>query len=414
MSENTGTQKTQKKRLLILTADAGFGHRSAANAVLDAVKDLYGNQCVVKIVNPLDERKTPAFLRDSQADYDRLVKLPAELYQFGYDASSTVVPATIAEQALIVLLYEVMRNIVRSFRPDAILMTYPLYQSPLRAVVTIMRLQIPLLVAITDLVTVHRVWFSKTCDLALAPTENVRDLAINYGLTPEQVQVTGLPVNPQVVTEQRSAYEIRESLGWETGLTTVLAIGSRRVDRLVDALNVLNHFGHKLQLIMVAGKDEQLYQTLKEIDWHVPVCLYEYASNIPTLMKAADIVMCKAGGLVVTEALACGRPLLLIDAIPGQEIGNADYVVQNGAGSLARSSMEVLETMAHWMMNDGEMLRTCSENARALGRPNAAYEIATIFWLAANGEKYRENPARGTGRLWLVDLLTRNKIKLED
>ena len=101
------------------------------------------------------------------------------------------------------------------------------------------------------------------------------------------------------------------------------------------------------------------------------------------MMKAADIIVCKAGGLIVTEALACGCPLILIDAIPGQETGNADYVVQNGAGDLARSTMEVLETVSHWLMNGGQLLRQRAENARRLGRPDAAYEVANAVWLAA-------------------------------
>src|SRR5512142_1603554 len=139
-------------RVLILTADAGFGHRSAANAVASALHEVYGDLCEVKIANPLEDKRAPFFLRDSQSDYDKMVRNMPELYRFGYDASDASVPAVIVEQALVVLLFEVMRDIIRTYRPDVILSTYPLYQSPLRAVMTIMRSQVPLLVAITDLV----------------------------------------------------------------------------------------------------------------------------------------------------------------------------------------------------------------------------------------------------------------------
>ncbi len=404
----------EHKRLLILTADAGFGHRTAANSVAAALKELYGDRCDVNIVNPLEDRRAPFFLRDSQADYDKFVRRLPELYRFGYDASDAIVPATIAEQALIVLLFEVMRDIVRTYRPDAILTTYPLYQSPLRAVMTITRSNIPLLVSITDLVTVHRLWFHNGVDLCLVPNTLVRDLAFNYGLSPEQVQVTGIPVNPEVVREQSSPREIRQSLGWDPDKITVLAVGSRRVDRLVDSLNILNHFGLPLQLAVVAGKDKKLYRDLEEMDWHVPVKIYEYVNNVPMMMKAADIIVSKAGGLVVTEALACGRPLLLIDAIPGQETGNADYVVQNGAGDLARTSMEVLEAVAHLLMNDGELLRQRAEHAQELGRPNAAYDVAQALWSAAEHAPTSIPGTHGTGRLRLIDLLSRNQIFLDE
>ncbi len=414
MTESSRPGSPALKRLLILTADAGFGHRSAANAVAAALNELYGDLCEVSIVNPLEDRRAPFFLRDSQSDYDKLVRRLPELYRIGYETSDAVVPAVIAEQALIVLLFEVMNDLVRSYRPDAILTTYPLYQAPLRAVMTITRAAIPLLVSVTDLATVHRLWFSNSVDLSLVPTTIVRDLALNYGLSPEQLQVTGIPINPAVRNEKRSAWEIRQSLGWETDLTTVLAVGSRRVDRLVDSLEVLNHFGQPLQLVVVAGKDEQLYHDLRDMDWHVPVRLYEYADNVPTMMKASDMIVCKAGGLIVTEALACGCPPILIDAIPGQETGNADYVVQNGAGDLALSTMEVLETVSHWLMNGGQLLRQRAENARGLGRPDAAYEVANAVWLSAQRSAASAAGQRGTGRLRLVDLLKRNQIDVED
>ncbi len=412
MSDSLLPSSASRKRILILTADAGFGHRSAANAVASALNELYGDLCEISIVNPLEDRRAPFFLRDSQADYDKLVRRLPELYRLGYDASDAEVPAVIVEQALTVLLFEVMRDIVRTHRPDAILTTYPLYQSPLRAVMTITRATIPLLVTITDLATVHRLWFHNGIDTCLVPTSIVRDLALNYGLLPEQVQITGIPVNPEVVRERRSPVEIRQSLGWDTGLTTVLAIGSRRVERLVETLNIFNHFGRPLQLVVVAGKDQELYAALKQVDWHVPVQLYEYIQNIPVLMKAADIIVSKAGGLVITESLACGCPLMLVDVLPGQEAGNADYVVHNGAGDLARTPVEVLETTAHWLRDGGRLLKDRTENARRLGRPNAAYEAANAVWLAA--QRAPAAGSRGTGRLRLIDLLTRNHIDLDE
>jgi 1,2-diacylglycerol 3-beta-galactosyltransferase len=401
-----------RKRVLILTADAGFGHRSAANAIAMALEKSYGDVCDIDVVNPLEDRRAPFFLRDSQADYDKMVRRMPELYRFGFDASDAMVPAAIAEQGLTVLLFEVMRDLIRTYRPDVIVSTYPFYQAPLGAVLTIMRLSIPLIVAITDLATVHRLWFNNTVDLCLVPNEFVRDLALNYGLRPEQVQVTGIPVSPQILEEQRSPAEIREALGWQQDMITALAVGSRRVDRLFDTLNILNHFGMPIQLIVVTGKDQALFDALQEVDWHVPVKMYEYVTNLPVMMKAADFLVSKAGGLIVTESLACGLPLLLIDAIPGQEVGNADFVVQNGAGDLARTSMEVLEAISHWMLDDGALLSQHAENARQLGRPNAAFEVATAAWLLAHRSATPAPP--GTGRLRLIDLLSRNQVHWED
>jgi 1,2-diacylglycerol 3-beta-galactosyltransferase len=144
----------------------------------------------------------------------------------------------------------------------------------------------------------------------------------------------------------------------------------------------------------------------------VPVKLYEYVTNIPTMMRAADAVICKAGGLIVTESLAAGRPMLLVDAIPGQETGNADLVVRSGAGDLVRSEREVIETVAHWLMTGGKLLQERSHCAAALGRPQAAYDVASQAYMAA---QRAVSPHRHLfSRRTLIDLFTRNEIRWGD
>jgi len=402
----------EKKRILILTADAGFGHRSAANAIAAAINIKYPDLCDIDVVNPLEDRRTAFFLRDSQADYDKLVQNVPELYRFGYDASDTTVTSAIVESALTVLLFEVIRDIVRQYQPDVIITTYPLYQSPLEAVFTMSNRDVPLLTVVTDLANVHRIWFNRMADLCLVSTSIVRDQALNHGLVHDQVQVTGIPVNPELASECRTREEIRAELGWRSDMTTVLAVGSKRVDRLLDTLNVLNHFGKPVQLAVVAGKDQELYAELKQMIWHVPTHLYEFTDNVPMMMRAADCLVCKAGGLVVTEALAAGCPLMLIDVIAGQETGNAEYVVSSGAGDLARSDIEVLVTFAHWMMDGGKLLKQRAEIAAQLGRPKAALEIAELAYQAAlRGQaSHRHVFSRRT----LIDLFNRNKVRWGD
>jgi UDP-N-acetylglucosamine:LPS N-acetylglucosamine transferase len=153
---------------------------------------------------------------------------------------------------------------------------------------------------------------------------------------------------------------------------------------LYESLHVLNHSGLSLQLVVVAGGDDDLYHRFQQTEWHQETHLYNFVTNMATLMRAADCVMGKAGGLTVTEALACGLPIILINVIPGQETGNADYVVNGNAGDFARDPMEVLEVMCHWLEKEGELYKARSQNAHSLGRPRAAYDVAELVWTAAN------------------------------
>jgi len=383
-----------KKKILILTADAGFGHRSAALALDSALNERYGELIQTEISNPLDDKRTPFFLRDSQSDYDRWIKNFPELYKFGYEASDALVPKVLLEQTLSTLLYDVIQDVLKKSKPDVVVSTYPLYQASMVSLTIRRKHKIPFYTVVTDLSTVHRLWFNSRVTGCFVPNRHVADLALNYGVPPEKITISGIPVHPDLVRETRSKNEIRQELGLQNDIPTILAVGSRRVEHLLDALNVINHFGSPIQLIVVAGKDDELYNAANQMTWHIPVKIFNFVENMPTLMHASDIMLCKAGGLIVTESLACGLPMILIDVIPGQETGNAEYVMAYGAGDMSETPLQLLELLSHWMRNDGSLYKKRAENAKAIGLPNSAYTVAEILVNAANRFPIAPLPSR--------------------
>ncbi len=370
------------KHILILTADYGFGHRSAANAIAEALAETHGPDCSVEIVNPLDSPRVPAFLRENQKTYNRLVREMPELYKLGYQVSERRVPGSLLRSTFTLMLFNVLREIVHQERPDVIVCTYLFYQGILDAIFVVDRIRVPLLTVVTDLATVNRLWFHPAADLCLVPTQTVYDLAIEAGLPPEKLKITGIPVRLELSRGSSDQAALRSELGWRQDLFTVLAIGSKRVDNLYDSLRVLNHSSWPLQLVVAAGGDEELFRQFQETDWHVETHLYNFVAEIGTFMKAADCVLSKAGGLTVSEALACGRPLILVDVIPGQETGNAAYVVAGNAGILAKDPLEVLEAMCHWLENGRRYYYQQAQNSCLLGRPRAAFDVAECIWAA--------------------------------
>lgn len=373
----------QRKKVLILTADAGFGHRSAAIALSTALEESYGSELELEIANPLDDKGTPFFLRDSQTDYDRWVRNVPELYKLGYDASDSLIPTVLMEQALAAMELDVIRDLFKKSQPDVVVTTYPLYQSAISTLFTNRKYRVPFYTVVTDLSTVHRLWFHNKVDGCLVPNKLVADLAMNYGVAQQKISITGIPVHPNVVSETRDKNTIRKALGWQTDIPTILAVGSRRVENLLDSLNIINHFGMPLQLIVVAGKDESIYNSASQMEWHIPAKVYNFVENMPELMHASDMIICKAGGLIVTESLACGLPMILVDVIPGQETGNAQYVIAYGAGEMSTTPTDILEILCHWMMNNGNQFIRMAANAKAIGKPRSAFDAADIIYHAA-------------------------------
>jgi 1,2-diacylglycerol 3-beta-galactosyltransferase len=380
------------KRILVLMADYGYGHRSAANAISEALQETHGQDCVIEIVNPLNDEDAPQFFRDNQANYDKLVREMPDLYKLGYQVSDSPVASSLIENTMTLMLFNVLRKIVRQHQPDVIVCTYMFYPAILSAVFAIEKLRIPLFTVVTDLATVQKLWFHPQADLCLVPTQTVHDLAVDAGLPLEGVKITGIPVHPVLAKGRQDQASIRLNLGWRPDLFTVLAVGSKRVEHMYDSLRALNHSGLPLQLAVVAGGDDNLYQRLEQTEWHLETHLYNFVTDIASLMRAADCVLGKAGGLTVTEALACGLPLILVDVLPGQETGNAEYVVSGNAGDLAREPLEVLEVMCHWLENGQELYNKRVQNARRLGFPRAAYDVAELVWAAAMAPGEMDKP----------------------
>lgn len=372
------------KKILILTADYGYGHRSAANAIAEALHETHGQECSVEIINPLDDPRAPAFFQENQNDYDRLVREMPDLYKLGYHASESRLVGSLVNGTLTLTLLNVLREIIRQKQPDVIVCTYPLYQGILSTAFAVEKKHIPLLTVVTDLETVSPLWFHPVADLCLVPTQTVYNLTIEAGLPPEHVKITGIPVRPDLVNGIQDPASRKLSLGWRPDLFTLLAIGSKRTEHLYDALRVLNHSGMPLQLVVVAGGDHELYQRFQETEWHVETHCYNFVAEMGFFMRAADCILSKAGGLTVSEALACGLPLILVDVIPGQETGNANHVVSGKAGVMARDPIEVLETVCHWLEKDRRLYFQQAQNARQLGHPRAAFDVADFVWAAAS------------------------------
>jgi 1,2-diacylglycerol 3-beta-galactosyltransferase len=371
------------KRILILTADAGYGHRSAAMAVAEALKEAHADACAVEIVNPLEDKRVPALLRRSGTSYDWKVRKIPHFYKLNYEVSDSGPTTRMIQNALAAVLFQVMNDLVRRVNPDAIVTTYPIYQAPLAAVFALDHCAIPLLNVVTDYAPVHRIYFHSAADRCLVSMPAARDEAIASGLSPEKVVVTGIPVHPKLGEENRGPAAVRAELGWPPELRSVLVVGGKRVKNLTGILRAVNHSGLPLQLTVVAGGDDALFREFQAVEWHVPARVLNFVENMPVLMHASDFIACKAGGLIVTESLACGLPILLTDYIEGQETGNVRYVVEGGAGELVRNPLDGLETISHWLADGGDMLARRSRNARSLGYPRAACDVAGLAWEAA-------------------------------
>ena len=122
------------------------------------------------------------------------------------------------------------------------------------------------------------------------------------------------------------------------------------------------------------------------------VTVLGFTDRVPALLQAADLVVTKPGGLISSEALASGTPMLITDPTPGEEQQNKDYLLENGAAAVAQN-LETLAFKIDRLLESPENLESIGVNARRLARPLAAESIArfALEWLSNAKSSARAN-----------------------
>lgn len=364
-------------KILILTSDAGFGHRRAAQAIEAALKERKGDDIEIEIRNPLDAPELPDIVRGIETGYDDFVVDDPTLYQIAYAATDAPVVAQLMQSVMTTFLNRILARWLQDTRPDVIVSTYPAYTQALVRACEAGKQYIPVDVVVTDLINVHSVWFHQKATLTFVPTENVYEQALQQGLSKTRIKASGLPVHPEFAKlREQDRMEIRQQLGWDLNLPTALIVGSSRSRQTPSIARLLDRSGVPVQIAAVAGGDAESQTALEATEWTGVVHTYGLVQNMPEMMRAADFIICKAGGLIVSEALASGLALILFDALPGQEVGNVRYVVEHGAGAWSPGVLGALTTVYSWLVGDGNELAQCRAAAERIGRPEAAYDIA--------------------------------------
>ena len=114
-------------------------------------------------------------------------------------------------------------------------------------------------------------------------------------------------------------------------------------------------------------------------------------------LRCADMVVGKAGPGTIAEATCCAAPLVLTSFLPGQEEGNAEFVVRAGAGSYAPRPRDLAAEIAR-LRDDPAALAAMRAASARVGRPRAAADIAGLLAEAAMvAIGWRESPAPASG-----------------
>lgn len=222
----------------------------------------------------------------------------------------------------------------------------------------------------------HPLWIAPNIDLYCTATEEVKSSLIYYGVAPERIVVTGIPVHPKFSVPKDRAGLLKKHGLSEGSPILLISAGSFGITPLEEVMDDLGGIKEEFQIMVVCGKNADLEKELLEKQKTRPRLkkVFGFVNFMDELMAVSDLLITKPGGITVSESLAVGLPMILIEPIPGQEEANADYMVEQGAAVRARSTSTLIYKLG-LLIRDPRKLKDMSQRASDISHPDAAMKV---------------------------------------
>jgi processive 1,2-diacylglycerol beta-glucosyltransferase len=365
-------------RILILYVPLGDGHSSAAKALGEAFAHYSGVEVQVEDAFAY---ASPILRETITRLYKQLSEKSPQLYRMIYEGSDVEDPEDSLSSNLLFAqierpFFRKLEQMVKETNPDAIVCVQQIPSRFLQLLEREGKLSKPHYVVITDVIA-HSTWINPGITRYFVPTDLSANVLIQRGVEPLCIQVTGIPVKLEI-SELKSMQEmrLRHDLPTDAPLVTLFGGGlhPQRVRLMVSNLLERSQPG---TLVVVAGRNASLPEALADLTDGAQMKLRKLGAIdfVDDLVAASDLVISKAGGLLVSEVLARGTPMVIIDPFPGQEEWNADMVAVSGAGIQLRLP-EAVPSAIDYLLSQPEQLAFMRDRARMVGQPRAAMEIA--------------------------------------
>jgi processive 1,2-diacylglycerol beta-glucosyltransferase len=363
-------------KVLILHASAGAGHKRAAEALANAFA--LEDPSAEVVVRDILDFTAPMFRKSYGKGYLDVVRKAPELwgYMFSQSDKKALLPSRKAIRAIFNEINTLaFGKFCREFDADFVVCTHFM---PLEILAHKSKWKcgdVPLYCVVTDF-AVHSLWVIENVDRYYVATDDARRQLIRKGQPEDKIRITGIPVDP-VFSKSERPEDARRKLGIAAHTPTALLLsGGFGVGPTVDLIRSFGHVDVNCQLLVVAGANEKLKnEAIAAADGlKIPVKVFGFVNNIHELMDASDVVISKPGGLTTSEVLAKGKPMIVIDPIPGQEQRNCEYLLEAGA-ALRLYDPEDAPYKVQALLDNPERLERMKRRAREIGHPFAALEI---------------------------------------
>lgn len=367
-------------KILIISSDTGGGHRSAAAAIAAGVQKFFASESyAVRIVRAVEE--SHHITAKLVALYNWLLRNKQHWMKYFYWIVNRVRPETREFFQKRCIGY--CREQFERWCPHIIVSVHPLTQHIFARVLkeTGLAGKIPLVTVVTD--PCYGFWKGWACDdvqLYLVASPEAREQLIDYGISPDRIKVSGMPVHPKFIFPgEQAARAARKAIGLDPEKFTVFVnAGWEGGGNIPEIFRELVHGELDVQAIFLAGRNEELRASAESMaaEARFPIKVIGYSDHVEQLMSAANVMISKLGGLTTFEALACRVPIIA-DAITTpmpQEMGTANLLIKRGAGILLKQARDIVPVVRR-LVEDTAHYSAMRAATLGMAFPNATRHI---------------------------------------
>lgn len=309
-------------RVLILSANTGGGHNSAA----DAIRTEFERQGVM-----CEVRDSLSFVSEIHSDiissgHTYIYRYFPQLFGIGYRFEERHPPRFIYEQ--MALGAKRFTSFLNENAFDAVVSTHIFGSMLVTEVRKRFGITIPHYVVITDytlypgadMIDVERYFIGAE---GLIPTY------VQAGISPDRLMASGIPIRSSFLKQYKKT-EARKSLHLPERERIVLlfsgSVGCGRLHRIAPELE--KNLPSDAHLVIICGHNKRAYESLQN-HCGPQTTVVGYTNRIAEYMAAADLCISKPGGLSITEMLVMQLPMVLMLSVPGCESRNQTFFSEN-------------------------------------------------------------------------------------
>ena len=386
------------KRILFLISDTGGGHRAGAQAIGAALDEIDGAARFEWRIDDIATHCTFPLSKLGPA-YSAALRYAPPIYGALYHATNGRRRYRTIVRFCEPLYRERLREVFLRYRPDVIVSVHPLLNhAALRARADAGMHSVPIVTVITDLGRVHEGWLLPEADLTVVPAREVFQRALERGVPRERLRLLGHPIHPRFEDVSATKGEIRKKLGLPLDRTICLLMaGGEGGGKLLPTTLALAKAKLDYHLVVVTGRNAALKAKLEELapTLATPMTVLGFRNDVPELMRAADLLVTKAGPGTIAEASVAEVPVVVYDYVPGQERGNLDYVRTNGIGVVALTTAEVVQSVARIVHNAERLAKMRAQQTTVAPRGSSRRIAELIAAIALGGRRARLPAAVG-------------------